>query len=216
MKSVSNELALELYNRLQDHTMVGLSKFTDTLKLASAIGEIEGDIVECGVWRGGMLAGLMHVMGAGRKYYAYDSFEGLPPAEAIDGDKAINFQKETKRPAYYNNCAAEAKWVSDLFKDKPELLRVVPGWFKDTLLLEENLPKKIAILRLDGDWFESTLTALTFLYPRLALGGLVIIDDYEDWEGCKRGVHTYFNLIDASIEIIQMNSTFYFYKLKNL
>jgi hypothetical protein len=212
MMELTDEVAEKLYSDFRHHTMVPLNRFKQNLKLCLDMKNISGDVVECGTWRGGMLAGIRRVMGGGRSYWAFDSFEGLPPARAIDGKQAIDYQKNVDSPRYYNNCSAEREWVESLFSDDTTILKVVQGWFSDTMMIEENLPKEISILRLDGDWYESTMTSLKALFPRVVHQGLVIIDDYVDWVGSKRAVHTYFNLMDIEIEIKEKNGVHFFYK----
>lgn len=209
---LTNEIALEIHREMGPFTMIGPDKFTGILRLCYEMRSIPGDIVECGTWKGGMLAGVMKIMGKDRTYWAYDSFEGLPPAKAIDGEAAIAYQKNVSSPFYRENCSAERKWVEGLFQDVPTLLRVVPGWFSETMTVQENLPNSIAIVHLDGDWYESTMTSLTALYPLVVPNGLIILDDYSYWIGVKRAVHTYFNLMELDIQIQQQNSVYFFRK----
>lgn len=209
---LTNEMAEEIYLEMSPYTMIGKIRFTEILKLSVEMKHLSGDIVECGTWKGGMLAGIMKVMGKDRTYWAYDSFEGLPPAKAIDGAGAIAYQKDFNSPFFYENCSAERKWIENLFQNDHSLLRVVPGWFSETMCLDFNLPSDIAILHLDGDWYESTFTSLTALYPRVVSNGLIVLDDYSYWLGVKRAVHTYFNVMDLEIKIQQQNGVYFFRK----
>jgi hypothetical protein len=79
------------------------------------------------------------------------------------------------------------------------------------MCIAENIPDEIAILHLDGDWYESTMTCLVYLYPRVVPNGLIILDDYSYWPGVKRAVHTCANLMDIEIQIEQ-RSTIYFFR----
>jgi len=202
----------EIHREMRPFTMIGPGRFTEILKLSFEMKSTLGDIVECGTWKGGMLAGIMKIMGQDRIYWGYDSFEGLPPAKAIDGEAAIAYQKNVSDPYYNDNCSAEQKWIESLFQEVPTLLRVVPGWFQETMSIAENLPGDIAILHLDGDWYESTMTCLTALYPRVVPNGLIILDDYSYWLGVKRAVHTYFNNEGLEIQIEEKNGVYFFRK----
>ena len=152
-----------------------------------------GSIVECGTWRGGMACGLLAVGGADRDYHFFDSFEGLPSAGALDGARAAAWQAEPGAPRLNNNCAATFEEFSRnvaraaLPGQRYEIHR---GWFEETLL---RFPRstRIAVLRLDGDWYESTMTCLDNLFDCVMPGGIVLIDDYIHWEGCTRAVHDF-------------------------
>lgn len=212
--SSTTEIRLFLYTKYEDFTMVGKDKFFESLELSERIAGVPGSIVEAGVWRGGMLAGLAELHGNSRSYFAYDSFQGLPEAQAIDGEKAKQYQSDTAAANYFDNCAAEEKFIKDLFLKLPGIdLKIVKGWFSDTLREENNLPDQIALLRMDGDWYESTMNIMEFLYPRVAKGGVIIIDDYDYWEGCKKAIHTYFNRNSLRVEISHHGLTPFFIKL---
>ena len=212
--SSTTEIRSILYNKYEDFTMVGKDKFFESLELSERIAEVPGSIVEAGVWRGGMLAGLAEFHGDSRSYFAYDSFQGLPEAQAIDGEKAKRYQSDATAANYFDNCAAEEKFIKDLFLKLPGIdLKIVKGWFSDTLREANNLPDQIALLRMDGDWYESTMNIMEFLYPRVARGGVIIIDDYDYWVGCKKATHTYFNRNSLRVEISHHGLTPYFIKL---
>ncbi len=182
---------LSLYERYRNYTMVPQNQFLENLQLASTCSTVSGCVVECGVWRGGMIAAISEILGNGREYFLFDSFEGLPKATAIDGVAAQTWQEDTSGASYFNNCKAE-----QAFAKKAMALAGIPnasiikGWFKETLpQFDEG--KRIALLRLDGDWFESTMECLEHLYPKVSNGGLIVVDDYFMWDGCARAVHQY-------------------------
>jgi O-methyltransferase len=179
-----------LYEKYRDATMVPPSVWYDNLALCDQHGHAPGCIVECGVWRGGMSAGMAEVLGPGRSYYLFDSFEGLPPADG-DKDGAFAVAWQTNNRHNYNNCRADideaATTMSRAGVVAPQLIQ---GWFKDTLPGFAP-PEPIRILRLDGDWYDSTRLCLETLYPHVAPEGLVLIDDYYSWSGCARAVHDY-------------------------
>jgi O-methyltransferase len=181
----------KIYRKYAALTMLAEKAYIDNLELAERVAKVGGSIVECGVWRGGMMAGIADVLGGNRSYYLYDSFEGLPAPTALDGRKAIVYQESTDDPLYYDNCAAsEDEARAAMARSAAVDYKLVKGWFDQTL--PDSPPAEpIALLRLDGDWYESTKCALDNLAPRVKLGGIVIVDDYYYWEGCTRAVNEY-------------------------
>jgi O-methyltransferase len=87
-----------VYRKYKELTMIGQNSYIGNLRLAARAREIPGSIVECGTWRGGMIAGIADVLGGGRRYYLFDSFQGLPPAKEVDGPAAFGMAIEHKWP----------------------------------------------------------------------------------------------------------------------
>lgn len=204
-----------IYRRYRTFTMIDGPSYVRNLKIAHRFRHISGCVVECGVWRGGMIAGIADVLGPDRKYFLFDSFEGLPKAHDIDGSAALRWQADTKNPKYHNNCTAaadDARVAMGL--SVASHFALVKGWFMHTTAAFRP-PEPIAVLRLDGDWYESTLTCLENLYPHVAPGGVVIIDDYEPWDGCARAVHEFlFRQAHCGVPRIRQyeNSVYFFVK----
>ena len=96
---------------LKDFTMIPEWIFCQNLALAELARDVPGCVVECGVWRGGMSAGLCTVLGRHRTYFLFDSFQGLPAAKEIDGPAALKWQADKTSPFYYDNCTAEPDWA---------------------------------------------------------------------------------------------------------
>lgn len=155
---------------------------------------IPGAIVECGVWKGGsMLAVAMTLLDLGvrdRELFLYDTFEGMTEPTALDvsvkGERAAAILDRVR-------CIApedEVRSVMDHSGYDPERIRLVKGKVEDTI--PHEAPLEIALLRLDTDWYESTHHELLHLFPRLAVGGVLIIDDYGHWQGARRAVDEYF------------------------
>jgi hypothetical protein len=195
--------AAALYARYCDHTMVPKGKFIDNLVLLSHVSNVRGAVVECGVWRGGMSAGMADVLGADRHYYLFDSFEGLPAAKEIDGPAALRWQANPQGRAYHDNCRAEIGFAKSAM-DRSSATRVtlMKGWFSETLP-GFVVPGGIAVLRLDADWYDSTLQCLESLYQQVVPGGLIVIDDYYTWDGCAKAVHDYLSRHQVSDRIRQ-------------
>lgn len=170
--------------------MIPKDIFVCNLELVRKFKHIKGDVVECGVWRGGMIASISEIMDVDRVYHLFDSFEGLPDAQEIDGEAAIKWQDDKHLNTYYDNCKAEMKWAQEAMKKTNVPFILHKGWFSDTLK-DYQEDKGIAILRMDGDWYDSTLDILNHLFEKVNKGGLIIIDDYYSWDGCSRAVHDF-------------------------
>ena len=118
---------------------------------------------------------------------------------------------------YFDNCKAEEKWAQDAMKlaGAPRFA-TVKGWFNETL--PKFQPEdRIAVLRLDGDWYDSTMECLVHLYPHVVPGGAIIIDDYYTWAGCSRAIHDYLSRNELEDTVHQyLNGVCYFIKKKEL
>jgi O-methyltransferase len=188
--SIRTLQGLVIYQRYRHFTMVGPFTFARNLALCATKAPASGCIVECGVWRGGMSAGMADIS-PGRLHLLFDSFEGLPPAQDIDGEAAVSWQENTNSPNYFDNCRAERGYAERAMRmSAAKRFKLIEGLFCDTLATFTP-EEPIAVLRLDGDWYDSTLQCLTALHPHVMAGGLIIIDDYFTWDGCARAVHDY-------------------------
>lgn len=149
---------------------------------------IPGDIVECGVWRGGQII-LARKVAPSRRCWLYDTFTGMTAPGRYDAKRAGHVIPEGKSAvslADVRGFLAEAGVLDD------DRLRFVEGDVCETLRVAENVPEGIALLRLDTDFYESTAVELEVLWPRLAAGGVLVIDDYGHWPGCRKAVDEYF------------------------
>ena len=189
------------------HTMVGLTRLENVQKcLQNVIADgVPGDFIETGVWRGGVCIfarGLFKAYGLdNRKVWVADSFEGIPTV----GDDAHPLDKELQLHTSNDALAVTRKDVEanfaayDLLDEQVQFLE---GWFCDTL---PGAPiDQLAVLRLDGDLYESTMDALNALYPKLSVGGYVIIDDYLI-PACKEAVHEYRDAHGITDEIVRID-----------
>ena len=179
-------------------TMVGHKRLDNVHQLAVQVIEdrVPGDFVETGVWRGGTVILMRAVLRAygveDRAVWACDSFEGLPVPDADDGSGDADLMSgRLVLDAINPFLAVSVEQVQANFERYGLLddqVRFVPGWFRDTL---PTAPiERIALLRLDGDLYESTMDGLTNLYPQLAPGGYLIVDDF-GWENCRKAVEDY-------------------------
>jgi O-methyltransferase len=181
----------EIYEHCRGNTMVGGDDYRYNLELVDSVRNVPGDVVECGVWKGGMSAGMAMLLGKSRKYYLFDSFEGLPPAEpSLDGEYASEWQKLEDKTINHNNCTAAEADADAIMRSTGVDYQLVKGWFENTVPDFQGI-EKIAVLRLDGDWYESTMTTLEKFFPLVSDGGLILVDDYYAWEGCSKALHDY-------------------------
>lgn len=190
---------VSLYSKYRDFTMVPENFYIANLKVAERAKDLEGDVVECGVWRGGMIAGISELLGKSKHYFLYDSFEGLPEAKEVDGAAAIQWQNNKEGELYYDNCKAEMEFANKAMKLSGVSFTCIKGWFDQTVPLNKH--EKISLLRLDGDWYDSTMVCLQHLYPKVASNGVIIIDDYYTWDGCSRAVHDYLSSVKSASRI---------------
>jgi O-methyltransferase len=203
----------EIYAKYAEYTMIPKSSYINNLMLIEAHRHVSGCVVECGVWRGGMIAGAAELLGPDREYILFDSFEGLPPAREIDGPAALKWQADSTSPHYFDNCAAPSGSAAQAMRlAGARNVSVHAGWFQDTLPGYVP-PARIAILRLDGDWYDSTTVCLEALLPHLATGGVVIIDDYNAWDGCRRAVHDYISKQQSLTQLLQWRDDVTYIKL---
>lgn len=168
---------------------------------------IPGAMVECGVWRGGSVLAIISQLQAlginDRDIYLYDTFEGMTEPTEKDTSSFESPALETwKRDQACSRQSWSGLFSPDLFNEAdvislirgtgypPERLHFVKGRVEDTI--PGTMPSKISVLRLDTDWYESTLHELVHLYPVLQLGGVLIIDDYGHWDGARVAVDEYF------------------------
>lgn len=200
-----------IYYRYRHFTMIPREKFITNLDICTRFAPRAGCIVECGVWRGGMSAGMADAL-PGREHFLFDSFEGLPPVQAIDGPAAIAYQSNISDPKYFDNCRAERSFAERCMKmSKARKFHLRQGWFSETVR-DFLAPEPIAVLRLDGDWYESTTQCLVGLYPHVVAGGLVIIDDYYTWDGCARAVHDFLSTSKSTARLRENRLLPYFIK----
>jgi len=196
----------------QQNTMVGPERIVDTIQLALAVlkNEIEGDWIETGVWKGGVVAVLASILkqsgASSRRLFAADSYEGLPAPTGADLKPEVNAEKAMDPTGSYAT-PYQYEYVQQMLQREGllEQVTLIRGWFNETLPIYPF--NKFSLLRLDGDMYESTMVALVHLYPRLNVGGVVIIDDYGHWPQTRLAVHDYCTAIGIHPHIIHSDYT---------
>ena len=174
--------------KAKPYTMNDYPRLADVYDLISEVegkNNLEGAIVECGSWNGGCSRVMNEVSekyGKKRNVWIFDSFEGLPDSLPID-------KKPTGKQAYKGSNKADKEICETALKNVgKDRLHIVQGWFKDTLPLSVEKVGPIAFLHLDADLYESTTQCLENLYDLVVPGGLIFIDDYGYYQGCKKAV----------------------------
>jgi O-methyltransferase len=171
-----------LHRRLlrEGYTMTSARRGRALFRLATQLDRehISGSFVDCGVWNGGSTI-LISAAAPERDVWAYDSFEGLPAAGPKDGEESRAWTGELVG-------AEEKLCLGFQTYANPERLHVVRGWFDETFPRTAHEPGPIALLHVDGDWYESVKLTLETFYPQVVPGGFVVIDDYGHWIGARR------------------------------
>jgi O-methyltransferase len=194
-------------------TMIGLRRLDNIQACVERVlaDGIPGDFLEAGVWRGGACIFMRAILKARgdttRTVWVADSFQGLPPPDVstYPEDAPVNLHA-------FPELAVPLEQVQANFRRRgllDEQVKFLPGWFRDTF---PTAPvERLAVLRLDGDMYESTIDGLLHLYPKLSPGGFVIIDDYFDIPPVKQAVSDYFQVqkIDAPIQRVDWSGAFW-------
>jgi O-methyltransferase len=182
-----NRLPSEL-RLFDEHSMSGIQVINRQYALARdvVVRGIEGDFVECGVCDGGSAAAISFGLSVDSRRHAwlYDSFEGLPEGKEIDGPGAKEWPK--------GSCRGAEEKVHRVMAAARVLRRdytIRKGWFKDTFSL--RIPDKICFLHVDADWYDSVLLSLETFHDRVVDGGIILLDDFGYWEGCREAFYDF-------------------------
>ncbi|SBW22332.1 Mycinamicin III 3''-O-methyltransferase [Candidatus Protofrankia californiensis] len=216
--SVTRMVSPEVRRNGQDwprlaHTMVGAKRLDNLQECMEVIlrDQVPGDLIETGVWRGGsciLMRGILAAHGVtDRRVWVADSFSGLPEPEPelYPADRGDRHHTVTDLAV----SLAEVKENFRRYGLLDDQVIFLPGWFSDTL---PGAPiERLALMRLDGDMYSSTIEALTTLYPKLSEGGFCIIDDFGAVEGCRRAVEDFRSAkkIDAPLKRIDACGAFW-------
>jgi O-methyltransferase len=226
VKINNNQIPIDIekkYHSVMNHSNAyTMTSFERMYALVGAVeyisnNNIKGDIVECGVWRGGSMLAVANTLidldQTDRNLWLYDTFEGMPLPTDEDfscrtGDAKVKFEETKIDNESSDWCRAtldDVKHTLSLSKYPVDNIHYIKGMVETTI--PAIMPEKIALLRLDTDWYESTKHELKNLYPLLVPGGVLIIDDYGHWEGCRKAVDEYFETLDKSPLLIRVDYT---------
>jgi hypothetical protein len=210
--------AKEIIRAVRPWTMTGPDKMYALIQAVRYVARhrIPGDVVECGVWRGGSMQAVARtLLAAGdtaRDLHLFDTYEGMPPPSdrdlrRSDERSAEELLAEESREDSKVWAVATLDDVKDGFSrlDYPaERVHFVKGKVEDTI--PGHAPEQISILRLDTDWYESTRHELEHLYPRLSPGGVLLLDDYGYWEGAREAVDEFLEQSGERLLLMRMAS----------
>jgi O-methyltransferase len=214
----------ETWRLVEPYTMTSKERVVSLIRAVQYVEQngIPGAFVECGVWRGGsMMAVAQTLLAAGtnnRELFLFDTYQGMPQAGDVDVDHSrraaapllaelrkhsIEEQNENEIVA---RCPIEVVRSNVTSTGYPqERLHFIEGRVEDTI--PANAPDKVALLRLDTDWYESTRHELIHLFPRLSSRGILIVDDYGHWEGARLAVDEYFKQTREQIFLSRIDYT---------
>ncbi len=207
-----------LFRRVEPYTLTSPERIYSCIRGVEYIVRdgIPGDIVECGVWKGGtMMAVALTLARLGdqtRSLYLFDTFEGMaPPSDAdidFQGSDAAAQLARSKDPssgiwAYAPLDEVRAVVLGTGYDSTK--VHFVKGRVEDTL--PAKAPQQISLLRLDTDWYESTRHELVHLFPRLVRGGVIILDDYGHWKGARKATDEYLSATRASLLLNRIDYT---------
>jgi hypothetical protein len=210
-----DEEAQEVIRAVKPYTMTSPERLNAFILATRYVvqHDIPGDIVECGVWRGGSMQAcaktLLSMQSTDRDLYLFDTFEGMtPPTEEdtrTDGKSAAELLAayEKDRAIW---AVATLDDVKSGFTEVPypeERLHYVQGKVEDTV--PDEAPEQISILRLDTDWYASTKHELDHLYSRLVSGGVLLIDDYGYWQGSRKAVDDFMEKTGERLLLLRMD-----------
>ncbi len=172
--------------------------------------QIPGDFVECGVWRGGSVMAMIYTLKelgiADRSIYLYDTFEGMTEPTSTDVDLNGVAAKDLMPGYGWVRVGINEVRQNILSLGYPaDKIHFIQGKVEDTL--PRQAPPQLALLRLDTDWYESTLHELECLYPRMAKGGVLIIDDYGHFQGARKAVDEYLEKEKIKMYLHRVNYT---------
>lgn len=190
----AREIGIEFPPPRHAETMIGMARLDNVQECVADVihRRVPGDLIEAGVWRGGTTILMRAVLAAhgdtSRTVWAADSFEGVPAPDPVRYPADAGLEMFSRVPGLAVGIdEVRANFARyGLLDDQVQFLH---GWFKDTL---PTAPiERLAVIRLDGDLYESTMDALVALYPKLSVGGYIVIDDYNNIRACRRAVSDY-------------------------
>lgn len=196
------------------HTMIGSKRLSNVRAVVESVvkHKVPGDLMETGVWRGGaciMMRAVLEAYGIkDRRVWLADSFEGLPAPspEVYPADEGEKFHEFSELAV----SVEEVKLNFSKYGLLNDQLVFLKGWFKDTLPSAQV--DKLAVLRLDGDLYESTIIPLEALYDKVSVGGYVIVDDYHVVKGCKQAVQDFFAARQIHPELVEIDGVGVFWQ----
>lgn len=213
------DLHKSIFSKVKEYTMTSQERIYSLIEAVKYVekNNIAGDIVECGVWKGGSMMAvaetLKYLGNADRALFLYDTFEGM--SEPTEHDKTyygesaetlleIDTNKEKNLVWAYSTLESVKQSMSST-NYPSEKVTYVKGKVEDSI--PATMPGQIAILRLDTDWYESTYHEMIYLFPLLVKGGVLILDDYGHWQGARKAVDEYIEKNNIQILLNRIDET---------
>ncbi len=174
-----------LCQAVKNYTLLDTERLLSLWTLVKDINhrQVIGDIVECGAYKGGSSAVLRAAMGPHRRLWIYDSFRGMPETSQGDGPEAKKWVGE---------CVGSVGNVMEILRAtgaSDEEFIIHEGWFENSF--KQTLPKTVALLHCDADWYQSVMITLQAFYPLMPKGACIILDDFGYWEGCRSAYYDF-------------------------
>lgn len=201
----------DIIEHCKQYSMISVDRFRANIAAIKHVEDkgVDGDVVEIGVWKGGSILSMIMKYETynkqNREFYLYDTFEGMTPPAGIDKDLNNNSAEDLLKINNWFNCEAPYELVKHTITSSTSypLVKYIVGDICKNTTYPSN---KIAVLRLDTDWYESTKAELDTFYPLVASGGVVIIDDYGHWQGCRKAVDE-FLAVHPEIQVHRIDYT---------
>jgi O-methyltransferase len=195
-----------IIDKVEPYTFCSKDKLKSLIQLCNYINfqKIPGDLVECGTYKGGSAAVISRYLGKDRHLWLYDSFEGMPETSNKDGEKA----KE-----YVGKGVASEDDVYEILKlvgTNLDKITIKKGFFHNSFT--EEIPEQIAFLHCDADWYESVMLVLRTFYHRIPDGGVIVLDDFGYWEGCREAFYDFCKEYDIKplVERVSSDQLFWY------
>lgn len=204
----------DIVNKISNFTMTSSERIISLIRATEYVIEnnIDGSIVECGVWKGGSIMAILHTLNRAAKtkdVFLYDTFEGMSEPSGFDlshkGDSALESYKNKNENWCYSSLEEVRQNISSI-NYPTDSIHFIKGNVLNTIP-NSITPEKIALLRLDTDWYDSTKHEMEHLFPRLTKGGIIIIDDYGHWSGCKKAIDEYLIKNDIKLFLSRVDYT---------
>jgi O-methyltransferase len=198
-----------LFHRVRRHTLTRSSRLNVLYTLVRDLDRrgVSGDIVECGVCRGGSVAVMARAGDNARGLHLFDSFKGLPPP----GDKDGRMARERFHGEWCAGSVDDVRGLLGRLSVPESRVRFHEGWFQDTLPVANDVTG-IALLHIDADWYDSVILCLRTFYDRVAPGGYVVLDDFGRWEGCTRATKDFLDERGLAGRVSVRNPPFHYFQ----
>jgi len=202
-----------IYSFVRNFTLLSKERVICNIDCIQEIvkNNVQGDVVEVGVWKGGSIMSMMYALkclNEKRKVWLYDTFEGMTPPTELDKDYKDESAEDLLKANSFFKCYSPLQEVQENVKkvgyEEGEIV-----FQKGDILKNKVFPEKIALLRLDTDWYDSTKYELENFYPLVSSGGIVIIDDYGYWKGSRMAVDEFIRGKNITLNVIDDTGVYF-------